>query len=265
MDSQKWLAYGRFKPVPAAWGYAMEGHKLQRAEARLAAAFDVSTCTTRSELDTLASFATARHLDWFPNGVDTEYFQPLGTPYDPDVICFTGRMDYYPNEQGMVAFCRDTLPLIRAVRPAARLKIVGADPSATIRALGSLPGIAVTGTVADIRPHLGSAAVAVAPLRIARGTQNKILEAMAMGVPVVATELASHGVYAVPGEHLLTADRPRDCADAVLALLNDRERRDGLGRAARARIHSHREWDASMRKLDAIIAACLTAARRPQA
>jgi sugar transferase (PEP-CTERM/EpsH1 system associated) len=265
MDSQKWLAYARFKAFPASWAYCIEGRKLQRAETRLAAAFDVCTCTTRGELETLASFAAARHLDWFPNGVDSEYFQPAGVPYDPDTICFTGRMDYYPNQQAMLEFCRDTLPLIRAVRPTGRLKIVGAEPPRRIRALAGIPGVTVTGTVADVRPHLGMAAVSVAPLRIARGTQNKILESMAMTVPVVATELAARGVDAVPGEHLLTADRPRDCADAILRLLRDRAYRDSLGRAARARVQSHHDWRASMRTLDRIIAECLATAHRPPA
>jgi polysaccharide biosynthesis protein PslH len=265
MDSQKWLAYARFKPFPASWVYSIEGHKLQRAETRLAAAFDVCTCTTRGELETLASFAAARHLAWFPNGVDAEYFQPTGVPYDPDTICFTGRMDYYPNQQSMLEFCRDTLPLVRAVRPTTRLKIVGADPPGSIRALAAIPGVTVTGTVADIRPHLESAAVSVAPLRIARGTQNKILESMAMAVPVVSTALAARGVDAVPGEHLLTADRPPDSADAILRLLRDHACRDRLGRAARARVQTHHDWGASMRTLDGIIAECLAAARRPPA
>lgn len=265
MDSQKWLAYARFKAFPAAWAYYIEGHKLQRAETRLAAAFDVCTCTTRGELETLASFAAARHLDWFPNGVDSEYFRPARDAYDPATICFTGRMDYYPNQQSMLEFCRDTLPLIRTVRPAAQLKIVGADPPRSIRALATLPGVTVTGTVPDVRPHLGMAAVSVAPLRIARGTQNKILESMAMAVPVVATELAARGVDAVPGEHLVTADRPRDCADAILRLLRDRADRDRLGRAARARVQSHHDWRASMRKLDGIISECVATAHRRRA
>jgi sugar transferase (PEP-CTERM/EpsH1 system associated) len=265
MDSQKWLAYAQHKAFPASWAYYIEGRKLQRAEARLAAAFDVCTCTTRGELQTLTSFATAKHFDWFPQGVDTEYFQPTGIPYDPDTICFTGRMDYYPNQQSMLDFCRDTLPLIRTLRPATQLKIVGADPPRRIRALATIPGVTVTGTVSDVRPHLGMAALSVAPLRIARGTQNKILESMAMAVPVVATELAARGVDAVPGEHLFTADRPRDYADAILRLLRDRACRDGLARAARARVQSHHDWGASMRKLDGIIAECLAAARHPPA
>jgi sugar transferase (PEP-CTERM/EpsH1 system associated) len=262
VDSQKWLAYARCKPFPAAWVYALEGHKLQRAEARLAAAFDFSTCTTRAELETLADIAAPKHLDWFPNGVDADYFRPGRTSYDPDSICFVGRMDYYPNQQAMLEFCRETLPLVRAARPATQLKIVGAEPSRAIRHLATIPGVTVTGTVVDVRPHLDGAAVSVAPLRIARGTQNKILESMAMAVPVVSSAQAARGVDAVPGEHLLTADRPRDVADAILRLLGDPISRDRLGQAGRARVLSHHTWAASMHKLDGIVDRCLALARR---
>jgi len=262
VDSQKWLAYTRFKPFPAAWVYSLEGHKLQRAEARLAAAFDCSTCATRAEMETLADIAAPKHLDWFPNGVDADYFRPGGTAYDPDTICFVGRMDYYPNEHAMLEFCRETLPLVRAARPRTQVKIIGADPSRAIRRLATIPGVTVTGTVADVRPHLAGAALSVAPLRIARGTQNKILESMAMAVPVVCSELAARGVDAVPGEHLLTADRPRDVADAILRLLGERIDRDRFAQAGRARVLSHHTWAASMHKLDGIIDRCLALARR---
>ncbi len=262
VDSQKWLAYARFKPFPVSWGYTLEGRKLRRAEARLAAAFNVSTCATRGELQTLASFAASGQLDWFANGVDGEYFRPAAVPCDADTICFVGRMDYYPNQQAMLEFCRDVLPLIRAARPATRLTIVGAAPPRAIRHLAALPGVTVTGTVPDVRPHLGGAALSVAPLRIARGTQNKILESMAMAVPVVSSALAARGVDAVPGEHLLTAERPREYADAILRLLGDRLYRDRIARAGRARVESHHDWTGSMHRLDGIIDQCLAAARR---
>jgi len=266
VDSQKWLAYTKFKPFPTKWGYHIEARKLQRTEALLAMQFDTCTCTTRDELQSLASFASAKHLDWFPNGVDSDYFQPTATPYDPDAICFVGRMDYYPNQQAVLDLCRKILPLVRAARPQARLTIVGAAPPRKIRDLAKLPGVTVTGTVADVRPHLGAAALSVAPLRIARGTQNKILESMAMAVPVVTSALAARGVDAVPGEHLLVAERPRDYADLILHLLADGAARDRLARAARARVLSHHTWSASMRKLDGIIEECLarrSAMQRP--
>src|SRR5262249_893194 len=158
-----------------------------RQEARLAERFDLCTCTTRAELETLQSYRPAVKTAWFPNGVDTEYFHPTEAPYRPDSIVFIGRRDYYPNPACIVEVRERTLPELRRRHPAVSLTVVGADPSPEIRRLGRLEGVTVTGSVADVRPYAWRSAVAVAPLRIARGTQNKILEAMAMGVPVVVS------------------------------------------------------------------------------
>ncbi|HSU43708.1 MAG TPA: TIGR03087 family PEP-CTERM/XrtA system glycosyltransferase, partial [Casimicrobiaceae bacterium] len=193
MDSQKWLDYARLRPFPLNLGYRLEGMKLVAEEKRLARAFDVCTTTTRAEWNTLESYATGAATDWFPNGVDSDYFAPAGERYDADTISFIGRMDYYPNQVCMIGFCHDVFPLIRERRAGAKLVIVGADPSAEIRKLAEMPGVTVTGSVQDVRPYLRSSAVMVAPLRIARGTQNKILEAMAAGVPVVTSAAAAGG------------------------------------------------------------------------
>ncbi len=138
-----------------------------------------------------------------------------------------------------------------------KLTIVGAEPSAEIRALGELPGVTVTGTVPDVRPYVTKAALTVAPLRIARGTQNKILEAMAMGIPVVCSQIAAGGVDAIPGEHLLAADAPADQASAILSILEDRALRERLAKAGRERVLSNHAWPSSMRRLDAIIERCV--------
>jgi len=188
--------------------------------------------------------------------VDSTFFSPSSEPYDPDTIVFIGRMDYYPNQQCMFDFCRDVLPLLRSHRPALKLQIVGADPSPAVRRLGELPGVTVTGSVPDVRPYATRAALTVAPLRIARGTQNKILEAMAMGVPVVTSSVAAGGVDAVPGEHLLTADTPRLTCAAIVSVLSDPATRARLARAGRERVLSHHAWPSSMKRLDAIIARC---------
>jgi polysaccharide biosynthesis protein PslH len=253
MDSEKWLTYRRFKPFPLSVGYWLEGNKMAMAEKALAGRFDLCTCTTRAELQALQRLQVRTPCDWFPNGVDQEYFAPTDEPYDPDEICFVGRMDYFPNQQAMRFFCNDVLPLIRRQRPAARLTIVGAAPSPEIRRLGEREGITVTGTVADVRSHVRRSAVSVAPLTIARGTQNKILECMAMGVPVVASPEAAGGVDAVPGQHLLVAHSPQDYAQQLLALMQEPAARQALGAAGRARVEQHHSWAASMTKLDGII------------
>ena len=258
MDSQKWLAYAKNRAFPLSLGYYLDGTKLRRAEAQLAAKFDVCTCTTRAELEVLKGYGTGVPADWFPNGVDTDYFRPAEAPYRPDTVCFVGRMDYYPNQEGMIDFCRDVLPLVRARRPGVTLEIVGASPSTRIRELGRLPGVAVTGSVPDVRPYVQTSAVTIAPLKIARGTQNKILEAMAMGVPTVASAVAAGGVDAEPGRHLLTASSPTEFADAIVRLLADPAERMRIAEAARARVLSHHSWKHSMERVDQLIEAyCL--------
>ena len=262
MDSQKWLEYAHYKPFPLNLGYRLEGIKLAAEEKRLARDFDLCTATTRAEWETLENYRTGVATDWFPNGVDSGYFAPGSEPYDADTISFVGRMDYYPNQECMLRFCRDAFPRIRERRPQAKLVIVGADPIPAIRRLGELPGVTVTGSVPDVRPYLQRSAVMVAPLSIARGTQNKILEAMAAGVPVVTSAAAAGGVDAVPGEHFLVADSAEDTAAAVLEMMTDTRRRGAFARAGRARMLSHHAWDQSMRRLDGIIEGCIASPLR---
>jgi len=255
MDSQKWLDYATFRRFPLSMGYWLEGNKLCREEKRLARRFDLCTCTTRAEHETLRDFQAASRTDWFPNGVDSEYFAPSDAPYDADQICFIGRMDYYPNQQAMLFFCNSVLPLIRVRRPSVRLVIVGAEPSSDIRKLEQKPDISVTGTVPDVRPYIRRSALSVAPLEIARGTQNKILESMAMGVPVVCSENAANGVDAAAGEHILTANSAEAYVNSITRILDSREERQRLALAARNRVRTHHNWAVSMKKLDGIVAA----------
>ncbi len=261
MDSQKWLAYGKIKPFPLNYGYYLEGLKMQLAEVELADKFDVCTTATAAEMRTLQGLRPGVQADWFPNGVDTERFQPTDEPYDPDEIVFVGRMDYYPNQECMYEFCEDTLPLIQAKRPTAKLTIVGAEPPAEVRALERLKGVTVTGSVDKVQPYIKKAALTVAPLNIARGTQNKILESMAMGVPTVCSTLAAGGVDAVEGEHLFSAQRPEDYAQKILHILNDPQVRNRMGEASRARVISHHSWDSAMVRMDQIVQSCVERAQ----
>jgi len=258
MDSHKWLDYARFKPTPLNAGFWLEGIKLKREEQRLARRFDVCTATTRAEWDTLESYRCANATDWFPNGVDVDYFAPSHEPYDPDLISFVGRMDYYPNQEAMFKFCADVLPLLHKQRPQLKLQIVGADPSPAVRRLARQQNVTVMGSVPDVRPFLTGSVLLVAPLSIARGTQNKLLESMAAGVPVVTSPLAAAGVDAVPGEHLQVARSPEEYCEAILRISTDRVERARLARSGRERMQSHHNWANSMSKLDAIIERCLS-------
>jgi polysaccharide biosynthesis protein PslH len=254
MDSQKWREYSQQKPFPLSAGYWLEAVKLERTERLLAGQFDLATCTTRAEMESLKALGVTSPTAWFPNGVDAEFFKPSGAEYEPDLVTFVGRMDYYPNQQAVAKFCADVLPELQRRLPGTRFEIVGADPSAEIRELGKLAGVTVTGSVPDVRPYLIRAALTVAPLEIARGTQNKILESMAMGVPVVCSREASGGVDAVPGEHLLAYDSREQFISAVLNVLQSRELRQRLAEAGRGRVLSNHSWPSSMRRLDELIA-----------
>ncbi len=263
MDSQKWLEYAHYKPWPLSWGYTLEGSKMLWAEKRLARQFNLCTATTRAERDTLDSYGTGAVTDWFPNGVDASFFSPGDAPYEPETISFIGRMDYYPNQECMQRFCDQVWPLLRVRRPALKLLIVGADPSPEMKKLGDRPGVTVTGSVHDVRPFVRRTALMVAPLAIARGTQNKILEAMAMGVPVVTSSIAAGGVDALAPEHLLVADNAAEITQAILRIVENPAERARLALAGRDRMLSHHAWPKSMARLDAIIERCSSTARRP--
>ncbi|MEO6626303.1 MAG: TIGR03087 family PEP-CTERM/XrtA system glycosyltransferase [Burkholderiaceae bacterium] len=258
MDSQKWLEYANYKPFPLSLGYRLEGAKMLAAEKWLARRFDLCTATTRAEWDTLNAYGTGTDTDWFPNGVDADFFCPVAEPYDADTISFIGRMDYYPNQECMARFCAQVWPLLKRTHPAMKLLIVGADPSPAMRKLSELPGVTVTGSVPDVRPFIRGSALMVAPLNIARGTQNKILEAMAMGVPVVTSSIAAGGVDAESEKHFLVADTPQAYAQSILRMVSSPAERERLAVAGRERMLSHHAWPRSMERLDAIIARGIT-------
>lgn len=258
MDSQKWLTYARFHNLPKSLGYWFEGRKLQAAEAALATKFDCCTCITDTELGTLRSFGVECATGWFPNGVDLDYFSPDGADYDPNTMVFVGRMDYFPNQEATVEFCRNVLPRVRERRPNVKLTIVGADPSREVRELSRISGVNVTGTVPDVRPFVRSAAASLATLTIARGTQNKILESWAMGVPVIASSPAAAGVDATPGEHLVVADDPQELTEAILRLLNDTDARQRLAEAGRRRVEQRYTWEEAMARFDGLLDTAIT-------
>lgn len=253
MDSQKWIEYANYKPFPLSLGYRFEGAKMLAAEKRLARRFDLCTATTRAEWETLNAYGTQVDTDWFPNGVDADFFCPTEAAYDSETISFIGRMDYYPNQECMARFCQQTWPLLKTRRSGMKLLIVGADPSPAMRKLGDIPGVTVTGSVPDVRPFIRGSALMVAPLNIARGTQNKILEAMAMGVPVVTSSIAAGGVDAESVKHFLVADTPEAYAQAIMTIIASPQERKRLALAGRERMLSHHAWPRSMERLNKII------------
>jgi polysaccharide biosynthesis protein PslH len=255
MDSAKWRDYAEHRSFPLSLGYAIESRKLRRYEQAMAKRFDRITVTTQGEKDEFQTLGVPKPCTVIPNGVDGNFFQPakMGGGTKPNIV-FLGRMDYFPNIDGVLWFVRKVYPEIRRTMPSAELQIVGADPAKEILSLRGTPGVTVTGFVKDVRPYLTEAAVAIAPLRIARGTQNKILECMAAGIPVVSTPQAAKGIQAVASEHIVVADGAQDTAREVVALLNDPNRRVQIATVARAQVERAHSWPESMKILDSVFA-----------
>jgi sugar transferase (PEP-CTERM/EpsH1 system associated) len=205
---------------------------------------DAVAVTSERERLLLKSLLPNNVIEVVPNGVDIEYFH--GSDAEQEVngrIVFTGAMDYYPNAEAVLFFAQKCWPLIRARMPGATWQIVGKNPRPDVQKLAKLPGITVTGSVADVRPSFAEAGVAIVPLLLGGGTRLKILEAMAMRKAVVSTSLGCEGLSAVPGKHLIVADQPEVFAQAVIELLKNPEKRRALGTAGRALVESAYSWE----------------------
>ena len=190
VDSEKWFQYARMR-TPG-FPYLVEGRRLRALEIKFAARARRTYVTTAAEEELLRSFAGEAATGYFENGVHAGYFDPLRVPTLPELggrhyAVFVGGMDYYPNRDAVIWFARQVMPRLRQSRPDFEFWIVGRNPSAGVRKLGGEDGVTVTGNVSDVRPYLKDAELFVAPLRIARGIQNKILEALAMGKQVFAS------------------------------------------------------------------------------
>ena len=194
-------------------------------------------------------------LDIIENGVDLDYYTPSDSPRagEPPTLLFTGTMNYFPNTDAAYHLARDVLPLVRERMPEARLLLVGANPPAGVRKLARLPGVVVTGRVPDIRPYFASADVFVSPMRCGSGTQNKNLEAMAMGVPVVTTTLGAFGTRVVHGQDAFCVDGAEALANAALGMLTDRDLRDVTAGAGRAYVEREHGWDVITDKLSMLL------------
>jgi glycosyltransferase involved in cell wall biosynthesis len=177
-------------------------------------------------------------------GVDTAYFTPASAPSDRAHLVFTGSMDWLPNEDGMVYFCRQILPLIRRSEPDATLSIVGRSPTPAVKKLADIPGVEVTGRVDDVRPHVGRGAVYVVPLRIGGGTRLKIFEAMSMAKAVVSTTVGAEGLPVTSGRDVTIADEPVRFAQAVVHMIRDDSARRAIEAAARRLVVDKYDWSA---------------------
>ena len=261
VDSEKWRAYAEKASGVMKWIYRREARIVLELERRAAHEGDYCTFVSEAEARIFRGLVPDRAgtIIGVSNGVDADYFDPSGNfpaPFDttqPGFV-FTGTMDYVPNVDAVTWFAQAILPLIRQTLPTAQFYIVGSGPTPTVQALAQIDGVHVTGRVPDVRPYLAHATAAVAPMRIARGIQNKVLEAMAMARPVIVTPDALEGIDATPGKELLLADTADALALAACRLVAAPAAARQVGAAARRRVVEQYSWEGQLRGLDRLLA-----------
>jgi sugar transferase (PEP-CTERM/EpsH1 system associated) len=231
-------------------------------EKRIASTFSHALLCTAIEKRDFERLIPGVPVSLVGNGVDLDYFRPTDRPKRPASIAFTGVMDYFPNVDAVLWFCDEILPVVQGRVPEANLTICGSQPVAAVRRLGKRRGVTVTGRVPDTRPYVDQAEVFVAPLRMARGIQNKLLEALAMGLPCVASTVAWGGTVVRDGEGILATDNAKEFAEHVVRLLQDGGFRAEMARKARAAVEANYRWEDQMAHLDRVVAA-VTAAPSP--
>jgi sugar transferase (PEP-CTERM/EpsH1 system associated) len=260
VDSDKWAQYADKKHGLARWVYQREHRTLRRYEHRIAGAFDTCVFVSNEEARLFSNqlpATLASKVVHLLNGVDTRYFNPSAGFDAPEIRCrspylvFTGAMDYWANVDATRWLCQQVWPQLKQLHPALNFYIVGGHPTAEARALERVPGVHLTGRVQDVRPYLHQAELVVAPLQIARGIQNKVLEAMAMGKPIVATSMAMEGIDQCPGLCLTIADSPDDFTTACDLMLKGRY--PGQPAANRAWVVNRFGWDQTLGPLSALL------------
>lgn len=255
MDSAKFAAYAQTSKGPMGWMLGREARLLLQHEKAIAARADASLFVSEAEAELFRQRTGADRVHVVENGIDTDFFDPSAPFKRIDTmgrsIVFTGQMDYRPNIEGVTWFVETILPHIRLVHPDARFMIVGRNPTDAVKALAKQPGVTVVGEVADVRGWLAQAAVVVAPLKLARGIQNKVLEGMAMARPVVASAAAATGIE--HGGTIRVGSTVGEIAEHVTQLLSDRREATALGESARKQVMDHYSWAARLAPLDDVL------------
>jgi polysaccharide biosynthesis protein PslH len=253
LDSDKWKQYAEKKRFPASWVYKREWRTLETYETMLAARTHQNVFCTPLEEAIFQERIPGRPSMVIRNGVDLSQYQPAPEAAEPGHLVFTGVMDYYPNVDGCQHFVKEVLPRVRSEFPDATFSIVGSRPNDAVKKLADTPGVTVTGFVDSTADWMRRAQIAVAPLRVARGIQNKVLEAMAMGLPVVGTTCATQGVGAQHSIHYVVADDPREQSAAIRQMMRDPSIGQKIGAAARKHVEANYDWDRALDPLDTLL------------
>jgi sugar transferase (PEP-CTERM/EpsH1 system associated) len=257
VDSEKWHQYATLERSPFSALYRREARRLLNYEREVAQQFNSAIFVSAAEATLFCiRVPTASNTSFFSNGVDADYFSPQRTycnpyPNNAPVVVFVGAMDYWPNVEAAQWFAQRVLPALRVQFPGTSLSIVGARPSSRAMALKRLPGVAVVGAVPDVRPYLAHAALALAPLHIGRGIQNKVLEAMSMQKIVLASPAALEGICAVPGKEVLLARDESEFIHMSMHVLTGGAAAN-LGFSARQRILQDYNWHENLTQLSTL-------------
>jgi sugar transferase (PEP-CTERM/EpsH1 system associated) len=242
VDSEKWLEYASVSRGWRSWIYGLEGKRLRAFERVLPERARAVTLVSQAEADLYRSFCRPGQVRAVTNGVDLDYYQPQAD-CGAESCAFVGALDYRPNVDAINWFADEIWPRLREQRPEARFLMIGRRPVQTVERLSGSSGIELHADVPDVRPLVGRASVAVAPLRIARGVQNKVLEALAMAKAVVASPQALAGISAKPGIHLLSANSSTDWVEHILHLWRDDSMRARFGKAGRSFVEKNHRWE----------------------
>jgi polysaccharide biosynthesis protein PslH len=254
VDSQKWLDYARACSGPRAWLYGVEGRRLRRLEHDTTRWARATILVSEAETNLFRQTCDTPNVHTVPNGVDLKYFRPSDEAVEADQTCvFVGALDYRPNVDGACWFCRHAWPEILRRRPTARLLLVGRQPVPEVRRLAEVPGVELVGQVPDVRPYVHRATVVVVPLRLARGIQNKVLEALAMGKATVASPQSLAGLRARGTVPVVSASTSEEWIESVSRLLDDPAERHQLGRDGRRYVEEFHHWDRSLEPLGPIL------------
>ena len=249
VDSQKWFDYANAAGGPKRWLYSLEGRRVRKLERELCGWANGVFLVSRAEGALLDSFTAPGTATAATNGVDLGYFRPQPDVPTQPACAFVGALDYPPNVDAAVWFAAEVWPQVRQAHPAAEFRVIGRQPVPAVLALHGRNGVNVVGQVPDVRPHVASAAVAVCPVRIARGLQNKVLEAMAMAKPTVAAPPAVAALNVQVGWDLLSPTTANEWVSTLTELLGDATRQTELGAAGRKYVEEHHHWDRCLRPM----------------
>lgn len=259
VDSDKWIQYSRYASFPKNKIFKIEGGKISSLENEILKNADASFIVTQKEADFLQKSNPDSKVYAVPNGIDFDFFDSMKVPPNPelakqDYIVFTGAMDYFPNEDGVIYFYKEIFPAIKKEFPAIKFFIVGRNPGEKVIQLSENKDVVVTGAVDDIRPYIKHAKIAVVPLRMARGIQNKILEAAAMGVAVICTSVAHEGLELIPDHEIIVEDNPAEFASQTINLLQKDSERNRIAVNALKKLHQKYDWPKNLEFMEKIIA-----------